>query len=244
MMKLSIIFFSLLGFVVPVYAITSSPIDFNVDLIDLEILQVKVIPVDNDTPDYPLDDADLVKIKLQVTNTGVEYFILKDWMFKMEVIDPKYVDSGITPVNRNYILDNFENTYTEALEIRYEDFFLIEVFEDCEWISDLIQINKSKTYNICFDILRKWHNEVLDINSNKNYFLTFMNNQFMTSCPNCKTILLTTSDPIHKYLTPNWIQNIFEWHKQGIISEAEYQNSIEYLIAKGIISEGILEEKN
>jgi len=170
--------------------------------------------------------------------------ILKDWMFKMEVIDPKYVDSGITPVNRNYILDNFENTYTEALEIRYEDFFLIEVFEDCEWISDLIQINKSKTYNICFDILRKWHNEVLDINSNKNYFLTFMNNQFMTSCPNCKTILLTTSDPIHKYLTPNWIQNIFEWHKQGIISEAEYQNSIEYLIAKGIISEGILEERN
>jgi len=242
MMKSSIIFFSLLGFMIPVYA-TSPSMDFNVDLIDLEILQVKVIPVDNDTPDYPLDDSDLVKIKLQVTNTGIEYFVLKDQMFKMEAIDPKYGDSEITPVNRNYIVDNFDNTYTESLEMRYEDFHSIQVFEGCEWMSDRIQINESRTYNICFDILRKWNNEVLDINSNKNYFLTFMNNQFMTSCPNCKTILLTT-DPIHKYLTPNWVQNIFAWHKQGIISEAEYQNSVEYLIAKGIISEVILEEKN
>jgi len=36
---------------------------------------------------------------------------------------------------------------------------------------------------------------------------------------------------------PDWIQNILEWHKQGLISYQEYQNSIQYLVEKGIITE-------
>ncbi len=36
---------------------------------------------------------------------------------------------------------------------------------------------------------------------------------------------------------PDWIQNILEWHKQGLISDQEYQNSIEYLVEMGIITE-------
>jgi len=36
---------------------------------------------------------------------------------------------------------------------------------------------------------------------------------------------------------PDWIQNILEWHKQGLISDQEYLNSIEYLIEAGIITE-------
>ncbi len=36
---------------------------------------------------------------------------------------------------------------------------------------------------------------------------------------------------------PDWIQNILEWYKQGLISDQEYQNSIEYLIETGIITE-------
>ncbi len=51
---------------------------------------------------------------------------------------------------------------------------------------------------------------------------------------------------------PDWIQNILEWHKQGLISDQEYQNSIEYLVEMGIITEDafkkeiqiILAEKN
>ncbi len=35
---------------------------------------------------------------------------------------------------------------------------------------------------------------------------------------------------------PDWIQNILEWHKQGLISDQEYQNSIEYLVKMGIIT--------
>ena len=36
---------------------------------------------------------------------------------------------------------------------------------------------------------------------------------------------------------PDWIQNILEWHKQGLISDQEYQNFIEYLFETGIITE-------
>lgn len=36
---------------------------------------------------------------------------------------------------------------------------------------------------------------------------------------------------------PDWIQNILEWHKQGLISYQEYQNSIQYLVEMGIITE-------
>lgn len=36
---------------------------------------------------------------------------------------------------------------------------------------------------------------------------------------------------------PDWIQNILEWNKQGLISDQEYQNCIEYLIETGIITD-------
>jgi hypothetical protein len=42
---------------------------------------------------------------------------------------------------------------------------------------------------------------------------------------------------------PDWIQNILEWHKQGLISDQEYQNSIEYLIEKGIITEDVFKKE-
>ncbi len=42
---------------------------------------------------------------------------------------------------------------------------------------------------------------------------------------------------IESSLVPEWIQNILEWYKQGLISDQEYQNSIEYLVKMGIITE-------
>jgi len=61
-------------------------------------------------------------------------------------------------------------------------------------------------------------------------------------------------DPSQKYYTPSWVQNIFEWHKQGIISDQGYQNAIAYLLQRGIITDDTskkeiqllttLEEKN
>ena len=42
---------------------------------------------------------------------------------------------------------------------------------------------------------------------------------------------------------PDWIQNILEWYKQGLISYQEYQNSIEYLVEMGIITEDVFKKE-
>ena len=55
--------------------------------------------------------------------------------------------------------------------------------------------------------------------------------------PICKKVLLSTSESDKKYHMPDWVENILEWHKQGLISDQEYQNSIEYLVEMGIITE-------
>ncbi len=48
---------------------------------------------------------------------------------------------------------------------------------------------------------------------------------------------VTSVKVIESSSVPDWIQNILEWHKQGLISYQEYQNSIEYLVEMGIITE-------
>ena len=42
---------------------------------------------------------------------------------------------------------------------------------------------------------------------------------------------------------PDWIQNILEWHKQGLISDREYQNFTEYLVEMGIITEDAIKKE-
>ena len=68
-----------------------------------------------------------------------------------------------------------------------------------------------------------------------------MDNDKSTSCPNCKKIVLSVAKTNFENdkTRPKWIQKIFDWHEQGIISQKELQNSINYLVSKGIISEKI-----
>ena len=63
-----------------------------------------------------------------------------------------------------------------------------------------------------------------------------MGNLKSTTCPNCKKILLSTQEHDRKNRFPEWVHNLEKWLKQGIISDLEYKNSIQYLTAKGIIS--------
>jgi hypothetical protein len=48
---------------------------------------------------------------------------------------------------------------------------------------------------------------------------------------------VTSVKVIESSSVPDWIQNILEWYKQELISYQEYQNSIEYLVEIGIITE-------
>jgi hypothetical protein len=97
--------------------------------------------------------------------------------------------------------------------------------------------------------LRKWNNEILNIDGPKHYFLTLMDNIHYNSCPNCIDNLLpleTMSSDNKKILLPLklqeifdekdiaklpfWIQKTINWQIQGKISEFELLNAINFLL--------------
>lgn len=60
-----------------VYAIYYPTMDNDLDLITVEIIDIQIISMD-DTPGYPLDNGDLVKITIKITNNGLDYFLLNE----------------------------------------------------------------------------------------------------------------------------------------------------------------------
>jgi hypothetical protein len=214
--------------------------------IDVEIIDLKVIPMD-DKPKDPFDDSDVIVITFEITNSGIDYFLLSDKMFEILVLDPSFPVGEGKP-DRTFIIDNYSTLYDAELETRYDD---LEKFEDCEYLHDRVFVNQTKTFSICFDVLRKWNNEILNIDGPKHYFLTLMDNIHYNSCPNCVDNLLSleTMSSDHKKILlplkiqeildendiaklPFWIQKTINWHIQGKISESEILNAINFLLEK------------
>jgi hypothetical protein len=169
-------------------------------------------------------------------------------MFKILVLDPSF-PVGIVKPESSFIIDNYLSPYVKELETRYDDYDNLEIFKDCEYFHDRIFVNQSKTFNICFDVLRKWNNEILNIDDPKHYFLTLMDNVHSNSCPNCIDNLLsierTNSNDKKIFLPlkiqevldendisklPFWIQKTINWHNQGKISGSELLNAINFLL--------------
>lgn len=208
--------------------------DYDVSLIDVEIVDLQIISLD-DTPGYYQDNSNLIKITLNVTNNGLDYFLVSDKLFKIWVMEPNFRKS--TADNTVFeIADNYYTFYDDELEVRYDDLPSRELFEECDYIHDRVFIGESKVFTICFDVLKIWNNDFPNLDGSKKNYLVMMANHQSTTCPNCKKLLLSTPEVDQKMHFPNWVRNLVNWHNQGIISEQEYQNSIEYLVVKGIIS--------
>ena len=224
--------------------------DYDVSLTDVKIVDLQVLSLD-DTPGYYFDNSDLLKITINVTNNGIDYFLVSDKMFKVWVMEPDLRKSSQGSEVLE-IVDNYYTSYDDALEVRYDNLQSRELFEECDYTNDRVRIGESKVFTLCYDVLRIWNNEILNIDESKKYYLVMMNINQATSCPNCKKILLSSQELDNNYHFPEWVQNLFEWHNQGIISDLEYQNSIKYLVAIGIISKigdknllpATLEDKN
>ncbi len=190
--------------------------------VDVEIVDLKIIPMD-DKPKDPFDDSDVIVITFEITNRGIDYFVLSDKMFKILVLDPSF-PVGESKPESSFIIDNYFTLYDVELETRYDDYDYLEIFEDCEYLHDRIFVNQTETFSICFDVLRKWNNEVLNIDGPKHYFLTLMENIQYNSCPNCVENLLSMETKI-----PQWFENNLRWYDEGKISKAELENAIKYL---------------
>jgi len=190
--------------------------------VDVEIVDLKIIPM-NDKPKDPFDDSDVILITFEITNRGIDYFVLSDKMFKILVMDPSFPVGEGKPES-SFIIENYFTLYDVELETRYDDYPNLEIFEDCEYLHDRIFANQTETYSICFDVLRKWDNKVLNIDGPEHYFLTLMDGNQFNSCPNCIENLLSMETKM-----PQWFENNFRWYDEGKISKAELENAIKYL---------------
>ncbi len=190
--------------------------------VDVEIVDLKIIPMD-DKPKDPFDDSDVIVITFEITNRGIDYFVLSDKMFRILVLDPSF-PAGEGKPEISFIIDNYFTLYDDGLETRYDDYPNLEIFEDCDYLRDRIFVDQTATYSICFDVLRKWNNEVLNIDGPKHYFLTLMDNNQFNSCPNCVENLLSMETKM-----PQWFENNLRWYDEGKISKAELENAIKYL---------------
>jgi hypothetical protein len=209
-------------------------IDYDMNEVDVKIIDLQILSLD-DTPGYSPDNSNLVKITLNVTNNGLDYFVVSDKMFKIWVMEQNFRKS--TAENTVFeIVDNYYTFYDDELEVRYDDLPSRELFEECDYTFDRIFIGESKGFTICFDVLKIWNNDFPNLDGAKKNYLVMMANHKSTTCPNCKKMLLSTPEIDQKVNLPNWVKNLVRWHNQGVISEREYQNSIEYLVVKGVIS--------
>jgi hypothetical protein len=234
-----------------VFAIHLPSVDNDVSLIDIKIVDLQALSLD-DTSGYYFDNSDLLKITINVTNNGLDYFLVSNKMFKIWVMEPDFRESTQEEEVLEMV-DNYYTSYDDELEVRYDNLQSRELFEECDYTNDRVRIGESMVFTLCYDVLRIWNNnKILQLDDSKKYYLVMMDNHQATSCPNCKKILLSSQELDNKYHFPEWVQNLINWHSQGIVSDIEYQNTIKYLVTKGIISKtgdesylpATLEDKN
>jgi len=158
--------------------------------------------------DEPGDYSDILKIKFNVTNNGLENFSIYKNMFQINVVDPHQEFKEVRRTNRDNIVDNYDPQYIEDFKLRFQDISLPPELSECVLLNHNLEINQTKTLSVCFDVKQKWSNEPLDLKGHRQYYLVMMDNKFASSCPNCISVLLDDyyQDPIEKMKLPPRIQ--------------------------------------
>jgi hypothetical protein len=92
----------------------------DLDKVSLEVLDTQVLYMD-DTPGYYLDNADLIKVTVKVTNNKPGNFLVQDKMFRILVMETDRLKS--TPEKEVLEqVDNYETIYDINLEVNYDNF--------------------------------------------------------------------------------------------------------------------------
>ncbi|QLH10698.1 hypothetical protein DSQ20_03810 [Nitrosarchaeum sp. AC2] len=138
----------------------------------------------------PGDYSDILKIKFNVTNNGLENFSVYKNMFQIDVVDPRQEFKEIKQTNRDYIVDNYYPQYIEDFKLRFQDISLPPELSECVLLNHNLRINQTKTLSVCFDVRQIESNMPLDFDGPRQYYLVMMDNKFATSCPNCISVLL------------------------------------------------------
>jgi len=215
--------------------------------LDFEVLEVKKFFIPKWIND-PGDFSDILQIKFNATNKGFEHFVVYKNMFQINVVDPReqYLDAHST--NQDYVVDNYYPQYIEDFKIRFQDIALPQSLFECELLNHDLRANQTKTLSVCFDVKQKWTNQSLELSGPKLFYLVMMDNKFVTSCPNCKYVLINDyyQNPIKEVEishdespqnSSNWLGVLVNWLENSRISEQEFSNAVNFLVKKGIIDQ-------
>lgn len=140
--------------------------------------------------DAPGDYSDILKVKFNVTNNGLENFSVYKNMFQIDVVDPNQEFKEVKRTNRDYIVDNYYPQYIEDFKLRFQDISLPSELSECVLLNHNLRINQTKTLSVCFDVRQIESNIPLNFSGPRQYYLVMMDNKFASSCPNCITVLL------------------------------------------------------
>jgi len=212
--------------------------------LDLEILDVKKFFIPkwiNEPGDY----SDILQIKFNATNNGLNQFVIYKNIFEIDVVDPREQYLEVRRTNQDFVVDNYYPQYIEDFKLRFQDIILPQSLFECELLNHSLKVNQTKTLSVCFDVKQKWTNQPLDFDGHRLYYLVMMDNKFVTSCPNCKSVLLNeyynypTKSKISDYKIPQnllpWLDKLVIWLENSAISEQEFSNAIGFLTEKRII---------
>lgn len=140
--------------------------------------------------DEPGDYSDILKVKFNVTNNGLENFSIYKNMFQIDVVDPHQEFREVRRTNKDNIIDNYYPQYIEDFKLRFQDISLPSELSECVLLNHNLKINQTKTLSVCFDVRQIESNAPLDFGGPRQYYLVMMDNKFATSCPNCISVLL------------------------------------------------------
>ena len=189
----------------------------DLSLIDFEILDIEVIPIEQN-PKYPFDPADLVKIKIKVTKSEPGFFIASDRMLRLHSIAPGFIGD---PAHVDFVgqIMPFKATYEEGLVIRYQGLESYQIFDGCKYFHDSLLDFETRTYTVCYDVLRRLNVEPVDLDDGRKYFLVLMDNIHSNSCPNCRKFSLSTENNEIVIPSQTEVQRPLQQLKNGINPE-------------------------
>jgi len=150
---------------------TSNPRTILHDLskLDFEVLDVQKFFIPK-WIDEPGDFSDILQVKFNVTNNGLEHFVVYKDMFQIDVIDPREQYQKFPRTYQDYMVDNYYPQYIEDFKLRFQDIALPQSLFECELLNHSLKINQTRVLSVCFDVQQKWSNHPLDLNGPRLYY--------------------------------------------------------------------------
>ena len=115
----------------------------DLSILDFEMLEVKKFFIPK-WIDQPGDYSDILQIKFNATNNGLNNFVIYKDMFQIDVVDPREKYGEIRQSNQKYVVDNYYPQYIEDFKLRFQDIILPTNLAECELLNHSLKKKSNK----------------------------------------------------------------------------------------------------